>query len=187
MAAYRLGDPTAKDAGRLTLNPLAHLDLVGTIALFIVHIGWAKPVPVNPYYFQNPRRDMVKVAIAGPGSNIILALISGIILHNLIGSVITPYSVFHKMMSFMVFINVALAIFNMIPIPPLDGSKVVAGMIPIQHLDKWEAFERKGGFILIGLILLGMLTGISVFAPVFYMSYFLSELFSGRAPIYFSG
>ena len=91
--AYRLGDPTARDAGRLTLNPLSHLDPIGTIAFFFIKFGWAKPVPVNPYYFKNPRQDMLWVALAGPVTNLLLAVASALLLKAMIGTAtLIPYS-----------------------------------------------------------------------------------------------
>ena len=122
--AYRLGDMTASRNGRLTLNPLVHLDPIGSIMLLFVGFGWAKPVPVNPNNFKNPSPDMMKVAIAGPVSNLLLAFIGGLFIRisNLI--VIEPF-IFQSIYLF-VHINIALAIFNLIPIEPLDGSKTVS-------------------------------------------------------------
>jgi len=185
MMAYRLGDPTAKDAGRLTLNPLAHLDPVGTLALLILHFGWAKPVPVNPYYLHNPRRDMIWISLAGPGANIVLAFFLGLIQHFLVGQGIIHYhSIPHVMLGFTVFINLMLAFFNLIPVPPLDGSKVVAGLIPIQYLHRWETFERFGGFIIIGLFLVGNMTGIRIFKPIFNLAAILYTMFTGEQSLF---
>ena len=185
MTAYRLGDPTAKNMGRLTLNPLAHLDLVGTLALLIVHFGWAKPVPVNPYYFSNPRRDMIWVSLAGPASNIMLAFVAGLVQNFLIDSGIIHFmSVPHIMLSFLVFINLMLAFFNLIPIPPLDGSKIVAGLLPIQYLPKWEAFERVGWIVIIGLFFFGRFTGLYFFSPIFNLSRALYSLFTGETSLF---
>ena len=182
LIAFRLGDPTAKHAGRLTLNPLSHLDPLGTIVLLITQrFGWAKPVPVNPYYFKNPRRDMIWVAIAGPGSNILLALVIGIIQQFLVGSGIIAFgSIGYVMISFTVFINLVLAFFNLLPIPPLDGSKVVSGFIPIQYLRSWEKFERFGGIILIVIILFGSQIGLNIFKPILWFSLTLYKTFTGE-------
>src|SRR3970282_2787183 len=125
MVAYRLGDPTAKNAGRLTLNPLAHLDLVGTLVFLVTRmIGWAKPVPVNPLYFKNPRKGMLWVALAGPATNMLLAVLSALLLRWLLnlhlpddshwGAVVVPIG---QMAYVSVRLNVGLAIFNVIPIP----------------------------------------------------------------------
>ena len=165
--AYRLGDPTAARAGRLTLNPLAHLDPIGTIMLFIVHFGWAKPVPVNPYYFRNPREGMIWVSLAGPASNIIFAAILGIALRALMFVGIVSYHGFmFNILSLAVFINLMLAFFNLIPVPPLDGSKIVGGLLPERYLEAWENFERYGFIILIAIIFLGRFIGIPIFGVI---------------------
>ena len=185
MMAYRLGDPTAKRAGRLTLNPLSHLDLIGTLALLLVHFGWAKPVPVNPAYLSNPRRDMIWISLAGPGANIVLAFILGVIQQFLIGQgIIGHHSIPHLMLSFSVFINLMLAFFNLMPLPPLDGSKVVGGLIPMQYLRIWETFERFGGFIIIALFLIGSVTGISIFKPIFKLSAIVYTAFTGEQSLF---
>jgi len=183
--AFRLGDPTARNMGRLTLNPLAHLDLVGTLALLIFHFGWAKPVPVNPSYFRNPRRDMIWVSLAGPGANILLALITGMCQKFMvISGIIDQFSIPHLMLAFTVFINLMLAFFNLIPIPPLDGSKVVGGLIPLQYLAKWEAFERIGWIVIIGLFFFGRYTGVFFFSPIFKLSRLFYSLFTGEVTLF---
>jgi Zn-dependent protease len=185
MMAYRLGDPTAKRAGRLTLNPLSHLDLIGTLALLLVHFGWAKPVPVNPAYLNNPRRDMIWISLAGPGANIVLALIVGMAFQFLIKQGIIGYrGIPYLILSFTVFINLMLAFFNLIPLPPLDGSKVVGGLIPMQYIRIWETFERFGGFIIIALFLIGTLTGINVFSPIFKLSAIVYTAFTGEQSLF---
>jgi len=165
--AYKLGDPTAEMEGRLTMNPLAHLDPIGTIMVFLVHFGWAKPVPVNPINLSNPKKDMIYVSVAGPLANMFLALLSGIILRLtrfgifdfLPGAILQP---FFNMMVLSLQINVALAFFNLLPLPPLDGSKILFGFLPekYEHIAIW--LRQYGGFILMGLILLGYLTNVSV-------------------------
>ncbi|MCD6595032.1 site-2 protease family protein [bacterium] len=164
--AYELGDPTAARAGRLTLNPLSHLDPLGTIALFIFHIGWAKPVPINPYYFKNPRRDTVLVSIAGPAVNFILAIISGLILKIMssMGLYNTPG---WRMILYTMDINVILAMFNLIPVPPLDGSKILFGIVKMRDSTMFM-LERFGPMILLGLILLGSFTGFNILRLVIY-------------------
>ncbi|UCH09073.1 MAG: site-2 protease family protein [Fidelibacterota bacterium] len=183
--AYRLGDPTARNAGRLTLNPIAHLDPIGTIMLFLVHFGWAKPVPVDPRYFTNPKRDMLWVAIAGPASNMVLALLSGLVIRyirlhpepfmgNLVGES------FIAMMFLSLQINLALAIFNLLPVPPLDGSKVLFGILPSEYEHIAYNLERYGPGVLFGLVLLGMITGVSIFwAFIGPFVGFFSSLFAG--------
>ncbi len=167
LAAYRLGDPTAKHAGRLTLNPIPHLDPIGTLMLFLVHFGWAKPVPVDPRYFANPKRDLLWVALAGPASNMVLAFLSGLVIRFIkvnpdpfIGSFIGE--AFIAMLYLSLRINLALAVFNLLPIPPLDGSKILYGLLPPQYEHLAYNLERYGPGILFGLIILGMVTGFSI-------------------------
>jgi len=160
--AFRLGDPTAKLAGRLTLNPLKHIDLVGTIILPGILItlrflgyqtfifGWAKPVPVNFMRLKNPRRDMILVALAGPAINIILAVIFSRFV-----SLDMSFQYF-QLVVLAVFINLLLAVFNMIPIPPLDGSRVVAGLLSPKLAIPYSRLERFGIIIVFGLLYLGM-------------------------------
>jgi len=160
LVAYRLGDPTAKNAGRLTLNPISHLDPIGTIMLFLVHFGWAKPVPVDPRYFANPKRDMLRVALAGPVSNMILAFLSGMVIRFIkvnpdpfIGNFMGE--AFIAMMYLSIEINLILAVFNLLPIPPLDGSKILYGLLPPEYDHIAYNLERYGPFILLALLLLG--------------------------------
>ena len=137
--AYRLGDSTAKNEGRLTLNPLAHIDLVGTVVipLFLlffsgIFIGWAKPVPYNPYNLRDQRYGSLKVGIAGPGANLLIALLLGMLIRlegvGIMGNILSP--VFVQMLTLVVYINIFLALFNLIPLPPLDGSKIAMDLFP---------------------------------------------------------
>jgi len=154
--ANQLGDPTAKYAGRLTLNPLAHLDIFGSIMILFVGFGWAKPVPVDSRYLGNPRIDMMKIAFAGPASNLLLALISGTIIRTTgyMGSLTTMLVMFTQ-------INIMLAVFNMIPISPLDGSQIFSGFMVRRNPDMVYKLQIYGPQILMGLILFGMFTRIS--------------------------
>lgn len=183
--AYRLGDPTAKDQGRLTLNPLAHLDPIGTILLFIAFFGWAKPVPVNPYNFRRPRQDMIWVALAGPGSNVLLAMAIGAIFQPLLNQgFIEPYGITYTMLTLAVFLNLMLAFFNLLPIPPLDGSKVVGGLLPVRYLGMWAGVERVGPLLLLAIIILGRVGHFSIFGSTIYpVAERLYVWFTGGAPI----
>jgi len=158
--AYRLGDPTARNANRLTLNPLAHIDLMGSILLPLfliivkspVLLGWAKPVPFDPRYFRDVKKGVMLVGLAGPASNLILAAIAAIILR------IFPFGeMIGLFMAHVCIINVILAVFNLIPIPPLDGSRVVIGFLPSQLVHGYLGLERYGFLIIFGLLYLGAL------------------------------
>ena len=154
--ANKLGDPTAKFAGRLTLNPMAHLDMFGSLMILFVGFGWAKPVPVDSRYLANPRTDMMKIAFAGPAANLLLAFVTGILIRA------TGYlGPFTTMMIMFTQINIMLAVFNMIPIPPLDGSQIFSGMMIRSNPDLVMKLQMYGPQILMGLILFGMFTSFS--------------------------
>ncbi|NPA39811.1 MAG: site-2 protease family protein [Thermodesulfobacteria bacterium] len=164
LAAYMLGDPTPKLAGRLSLNPLKHLDPLGTIALFITQaIGWAKPVPINPMNFKNPWRDMAIVSVAGPLSNLVLAFIFGFFfnifdsLKIIIGSL--EISAPLALMCYLgVKINIGLGVFNLLPIPPLDGSKILVKFLPPSLRADYLKFELIGFLVIILLAVTGLLS-----------------------------
>jgi Zn-dependent protease len=159
--AWRLGDPTAKNEGRLTLNPLKHIDPLGVVAFIIMKIGWAKPVPVNPSYFRDPQKGMLFVALAGPGANVVLAIVSAILVKALIMFPVWPMFVLPpvaQMLVASVWINVMLAVFNCLPIPPLDGSKVLMGVLPRDMARSYEKLEPFGFILLLILFYFGILS-----------------------------
>jgi Zn-dependent protease len=155
--ADKLGDPTARLAGRLTLNPFKHLDPIGTLVFVITRmVGWAKPVPVNPYNLRNPQRDMIWVAAAGPAANILLAAGFALIYHIFnnwldfsVGPVTTPVVAVAQLG---VYINLGLATFNILPIPPLDGSNILMGILPRDLAIQYERITPYGFIILLILI-----------------------------------
>ncbi|MEE3149583.1 MAG: site-2 protease family protein [Candidatus Neomarinimicrobiota bacterium] len=154
--ANKLGDPTARYAGRLTLNPMAHLDPIGGLMILFVGFGWAKPVPVDIRYLSNPRVDMMKIAFAGPASNLLLAFIGGTILR--LGFV---HGTMAMMIMFFTQINIMLAVFNMIPIAPLDGSQIFSGLLIRTNPELVRNLQIYGPQILMGAILIGYFTPIS--------------------------
>jgi len=154
LTADRLGDPTPRSFGRLTLNPLAHADPVGTILLPLLSaftgiptIGWAKPVPIDPYNLKNPKRDEILISLAGPAGNILLA-----ILCSLVSKI---FGIQNILLYLLILINVSLAVFNLLPIPPLDGSKIFLNLLPQEKSLQWqETFDRYGFILLIILVFL---------------------------------
>jgi Zn-dependent protease len=184
-AAHRFGDDTAQQSGRLSLNPLRHLDPLGTIMIFLVQFGWAKPVPVNPYNLRNPKKDMLWISAAGPISNMLLALISGLLLRSFSEfAMIAERDSLAGLLVLMVFfsmkINLALAVFNILPLAPLDGSKILYGLLPPTFGKMIFALERYGPFILIGLIIFGRATGTSILGGLIWPFVdFFSKLFAG--------
>ena len=158
--ADKLGDPTARLAGRLTLNPLAHLDPIGALMLIVVKFGWAKPVPVNPYNLRRPLRDMVWVAAAGPTANFLLAALSLVAFRWSVGFELPFVTVpFRELCRWSYIINLNLAAFNLIPIPPLDGSQILKGFLPRGALLSYERLEPYG-FIVLVLFLMSGASGI---------------------------
>jgi len=177
--AYRLGDTTARDAGRLTLNPLAHVDPIGTVILPLFLIltrssflfGWAKPVPINPMYFRNPMNGMALTGAAGPASNLIVAFAAAVLLR-LFGGVLGD-GFLGQMLAYGIYINVVLAVFNLMPIPPLDGSRVILPLVPREVARFYWQLEPYGMFIVIGLFATGILSAmirpfIQLFAGAFF-------------------
>jgi Zn-dependent protease len=166
LIADKLGDPTPRSMGRLSLNPLAHADPIGTILLPLVSsltgiptIGWAKPVVIDPFNLQHPKRDEILISIAGPLSNLSLALII-----SLIANLFHIQSIFVYLL---VIINISLFVFNLIPIPPLDGSKLLLNLLPPESSVRWqEAFDRYGFILLIILVFLPLINGQSLISAI---------------------
>lgn len=160
--ACRLGDPTARSQGRLTLNPLVHLDPIGTLALLFSHIGWAKPIPVDLRYLRHPRRDFMLIASAGPASNLLLATACALCLR------LVPWNSFGREMLWFVeplqlmvwmavTVNVSLFVFNLIPIPPLDGSRLLSYLLPVRHAVVYNRLEPYGFILIMLLIVTGIM------------------------------
>jgi len=183
MIAYKLGDSTAVEAGRLTLNPLAHLDPIGTLMLILFRFGWAKPVPVNFNNLNHPKRDMIYVSLAGPVANILTAIIFALTLrlsyYFFFRITVVQNTIFLKLIITLikgwllflqtgVIINLALAIFNLIPVPPLDGSKILLGLLPSSPAYRYAKLESYGPVILLILVLSGII-GKILFPLVFFL------------------
>ncbi|MFQ6613981.1 MAG: site-2 protease family protein, partial [Fidelibacterota bacterium] len=146
--AYRFGDPTALHQGRLTLNPLAHLDPFGTLVLYLVGFGWAKPVPVNPGYFRRPQTGMAIVGVAGPAVNIVLSVAAALIFRFVVAVHLDIGQAAAQMLVYAVIINIVLATFNMVPIPPLDGSRVIVPFLPREAALAYRQLEPYGFLII---------------------------------------
>ena len=162
--AYRLGDPTAKNAGRLTLNPIAHLDPIGALLMLVAGFGWAKPVPVNPFYFKGDRtKGMMLVSIAGPLTNLVLSFVAYFIYVAGQGFYHIPF--LGEFLQVSVTLNVYLAVFNLIPIPPLDGSKILAGFLPKSTAYKYLNTVEQYGFLILMLLIFFNITDI-ILVPI---------------------
>ena len=162
-AALKLGDPTASRAGRLTWNPLKHLDPMGVLCFFLLKIGWAKPVPVNASYFKNPRQDMLVVSLAGPGANVLLGVASAVLVKIVLFLDWLPVFFLQpllQMLAASIWINIMLAVFNFLPIPPLDGSKILMGLLPARLASSFARLENFGFIILLILFYTGILSSI---------------------------
>tara|TARA_B100000586_G_scaffold34307_1_gene22062 strand:+ start:875 stop:1459 length:585 start_codon:yes stop_codon:yes gene_type:complete len=177
--AEKCGDNTAARMGRLTLNPMAHLDMMGSLMILFVGFGWAKPVPVDGSNLRNPRTDMMKVAAAGPVSNLLLAMVAGMVLRFMNGTGLLTDSIFILLIYF-TRINIALAVFNLIPVAPLDGSQIFSGYLMKTNPQLAWKIQSYGPQVLFGLILFGYFTGFSILWLVMepFVSFFML-LFAG--------
>ncbi len=175
--AYMLGDPTAKMMGRLTLNPVNHLDPIGAIMLFLFNFGWAKPVPVDPRYFKDIRRDTMLMAMAGPGANFAAALVTGF----LIRYVFLPWKLYQLILIYMLFMNIGLGLFNLIPIPPLDGSHILENLLPPATSIKYQKMGRYGIIILFVIVLLDNFAHTGILTVILlYPMFLIAKLFAGH-------
>ena len=168
LVSDRLGDPTPRQTDRLSLNPLKHLDLFGSLCLLFVGFGWAKPVQINPRYYKNPKMGTVLVSLAGPAMNFLLALIGSFFISlivKIVGESITfetrfGYQAFTYLWEFLYYfmlLNIGLGVFNLIPFPPLDGSKILLAVLPERLYFTWLKYERYGQLILMALLYFGLL------------------------------
>ncbi len=190
-AADRLGDPTARLMGRLTLNPIPHIDIYGTILvpllLFLFHspflFGWAKPVPIDPYNLKNPKKDAALISLAGPTANLIFAITLSIFLRVLL--VIFPTATFFTLFFYLIEFNLILAVFNLIPIHPLDGGKILVGFLPEKEARELDAFLNRFGFILLVLLIFPIFSGTSLISPILspVINFFLRILIPGFSTI----
>ena len=192
LMAFWLGDSTAKSMGRLSLNPLRHIDPIGFLALLFFHVGWAKPVTVDSRYFKKPKRDMALTALAGPVSNFLLAFIASFLYVILVklgvrsgllsSDQVTAYSVLCMMASYLVSINLGLGVFNLIPIPPLDGSKILYAFLPYRVIYRIVPYEKYIQLVLLLALWLGALSG-PIQAVVSYLVQLFLQIAQGVIPL----
>lgn len=185
--ADRLGDPTARLSGRLTLNPIPHIDLFGSILLPLLLItihspfifGWAKPVPIDPYNLKNPKKDTAIISLSGPLANIIFAIILSVVYR------FVPDQVISGLILLIVEFNIALAIFNLIPVYPLDGKGVLTGILPDKEAREFDALMNRFGLIILAFIILPIFGGVSLVSYFLYpiISFILNILIPGFSNI----
>jgi Zn-dependent protease len=191
VVADKLGDPTARLSGRLTLNPIPHIDLVGTIIVPLLFylsplhfaFGWAKPVPIDPYNLKNPKKDLLLISLAGPGSNVLFAILLSVFLRILL--LIFPHAPFFGLFVNLIGINIVLAVFNLIPIHPLDGGKILVGLLPDRQSREFDAFLNRFGMILLFFLIFPIFGGGSLISPILspIVNFFLQILIPGFSTI----
>jgi len=175
-AAFQLGDPTAKQMGRLSFNPLIHIDPFGAICLFLFNFGWAKPVPVDIRYFKNTRKDVILMALAGPAANMCVALVAGMLIRFLV----LPIEVYLQALLWLILMNLGLGLFNLLPLPPLDGSHVLENILPREAAIKFRKWGRYGPLVLIGIIMLDNFAHTGIVGRILVGPMFsLAHLFAG--------
>jgi Zn-dependent protease len=187
--AYLMGDNTAKNAGRLTLNPIKHIDIMGLLMMVIFKVGWAKPVPVNMYNFKNPKKGMAVTALAGPVSNVVICVLF-LFIYGLLYKPFNSGTVFEQtllsMLELTAYLSLGLAVFNIIPVPPLDGSKVFFSLLSDDNYYKLMRYERYGMLLLLALVATGVLgkplsTAINYcYDKVFFIAQFGYDLVAGN-------
>ncbi len=176
-AALSLGDPTAKNAGRLTLNPIPHIDPVGAICLFLSGFGWAKPVPVDIRYFANRRRDTILMALSGPISNLAAAFVAGIFIR----SYYLESHIYGMIMLYLIIFNTGLGLFNLLPVPPLDGSHVIENILPKSFSKIFNQSRRYVPIILLGLLVVDRYLDLNILNTIIgYPIFKIAELFGGE-------
>lgn len=180
LAAYALGDPTARDRRRLSLNPLRHIDWLGLAMMLFAGFGWAKPVPVAPRYFKKPKQGMALTALAGPASNLLLALLAMLFCHKVLDGLVLSQAGFGYWLYLFLHLYVAplsigLGLFNLLPVPPLDGAKVLGAFLPDRHYFGLMRYERYGMFVLLALSWFGV-TGDLISGAILGVYNFFLEL-----------
>jgi Zn-dependent protease len=175
-AAFSLGDPTAKLAGRLTLNPISHIDPLGAVSLFLFNFGWAKPVPVNTNYFRNRRSDIILMALSGPIANLAAAFVTGLFIRYFL----LPWELYLRVLTYMILMNLGLGLFNLLPIPPLDGSHVLENLLPRHTAEKYRRLGQYGSPLLIGIIVLDNFAHLGILNSILVTPMIaLGQLFAG--------
>jgi Zn-dependent protease len=175
-AALSLGDPTAKNAGRLTLNPLRHIDPVGAVCMYLFGVGWAKPVPVNIAYFSDRRKDTILMALSGPVSNLAAAFVAGL----LIRYYYLQIDIYLLILVNMVLLNTGLGLFNLLPIPPLDGSHVLENILPAGAASGYQKIRRYAPMIFLGVLIADHYLNLNIFGRILnYPILIVAKLFAG--------